>query len=140
VVSVADDSAGLVDVLHVKTSGTESSNVLQGNGALSVTLVFTDFPAHTASSSTSLDQNPSAYPDRLGLIQGPNGSVDFDLQPGSGSGGGPSAACHVAQLSAAAKLCQSRLKCFATHAKNPTKDADEQKLDACEGKADQTFL
>ncbi|HTO06673.1 MAG TPA: hypothetical protein VMR86_06405 [Myxococcota bacterium] len=137
VVTVADDSAGLVDALRVATSGADTSMVLQGAGVLSIALSFTDLQTHTASSNTGLDQTPARYPNRSGLVQGPNGTLDFDLDTevtGSGASG-VSTPCTVSMLNAAAKFCQSRLKCYLQ-----PRIQNLPKLEACVSKSSQSFL
>jgi hypothetical protein len=145
IVSVADASNGSLDLLHLATPGTDNDLVLHGPAIGGVLLLSLDFyaPSGGASSSQSLDQNPALYPIGVGSAIGTGGYVTFRIS-GSASGGGggsgdPTAKCLTTQLGAAAKLCQSQLKCESSYAKAPAKDPIGAKRDACVDKAQQAF-
>jgi hypothetical protein len=139
IVAVANDSGGALDLLHISTPGTDNDGVLHGGGVLVLSLDFYA-PGGGASSNQSLDQDPSLYPIGIGSAIGTNGYVTFSLNGGGGGGSGdPTAGCAASQLGAAAKLCQTRFKCEAGHAKDPSKDPLQDRLDACVEKAEGTF-
>ena len=143
IVSVADNSGGSLDLLHIATPGTDNDLVLHGPAVGGVLILSLDFYALNggASSNQSLDQDPDLYPLGVGSAIGANGYVTFSLN-GSGSGGGsgdPTATCDSAHLGAGAKMCQSQFKCQSSYAKAPDKDPGGNKRDDCMDAAGQTF-
>jgi hypothetical protein len=68
-------------------------------------------------------------------IYGPDGAP-------AGAGDPPPApqSCQVMQLKASAKLCKAQLGCQAKHAKDPSRDADGAKRDACASAAEADFV
>jgi hypothetical protein len=141
IVSVADDSGGSLDLLHVATPGTDNDLVLHGPAMGGVLVLSLDFyaPNGGASSNQSLDQDPSLYPIGFGSAIGANGYVTFTLAEGGGGGGGgsgnPTATCDSAQLGAGGRLCSSQLRCRSSHAKAP----DAGALEDCLDEAGETF-
>src|SRR5262245_21557164 len=124
-VSVANDSGGPLDILHISTPGTDNDLVLHGpamGGALVLSLDFYA-PNGGASSNQGLSQDPTLYPSGVGSAIGANGYVTFRIGNGSGGGGSgggsgdPTAACDAAKLGAAGALCQTQLRCLSGDAK-----------------------
>ncbi len=145
-ISVADDSGGALDLLHIVTPGSDNDLVLHTNlpgGFLNLSLDFYGLGG-TASSNQSLDQNPDLYDSGAGSALGPGGGVYFTIDTsGTGGGGGgpvnPTASCRKAQLKAGAKLCKSELACHAKYEKNPAADPLGDRRDLCLAKAFDKF-
>jgi hypothetical protein len=142
IVSVADDSGGTLDLLHLSTPGTDNDLVLRGVGGVLVLSLDFYAPDGSASSNQGLDQDPSRYPIGVGSAIGTNGYVTFRFGDGGGGGGGsgdPTARCTAAHLGAAAKLCQARFKCESAFAKDPSKDPLGDRFEACVQKSEAAF-
>lgn len=144
-IAVADDSGGVLDLLHIVTPGSDNDLVLHTNlpgGFLNLSLDFYGLGG-AASTNQGLDQNPLLYDGGVGSALGPGGGVYFTIDTsGSGGGGGPvdpTASCRKAQLKAGAKLCKSELACHAKYAKNPFADPLRAKRDLCLAKAADKF-
>jgi hypothetical protein len=147
IVSVADDSGGSLDLLHIATPGTDNDLVLHGPAMGGVLILSLDFYALNgeASSNQSLDQDPDLYPLGVGSAIGQNGYVTFRLNGGGGGGGSgggsgdPTAACDSAHLGAGGRMCQSQFRCQSSYAKAPDRDPGANRRDACMNAAGQTF-
>jgi hypothetical protein len=147
-ISVADDSGGALDLLHIATPGSDNDLVLHTNlpgGFLNLLLDFYGLGG-AASANQSLDQNPDLYDSGVGSALGPGGGVYFTIHTsGTGDGGGggpvdPAASCRKAQLKAGAKLCKSELACHAKYAKNPAADPLGDRRELCLAKAFDKFM
>ena len=146
-VSVADNSGGTLDLLHIVTPGSDNDHVLHTNlpgGFLNLSLDFYGLGG-AASANQSLDQNPNLYDSGVGSALGPSGGVYFTIETGGSGGGGgggvvdPTASCRKAQLKAGAKLCKAELACHAKYAKNPASDPLGTYREMCLEKAEDGF-
>ena len=144
-ITVADDSNGVLDLMHIATPGNDNDQVLHTSlpgGFLNLILDF--YGSTSAGSNQSLDQDPSRYYSGTGSALGPGGGVYFTIEAGGSGGGGgapvdPTASCRKSQLKAGAKLCKAELACHAKYAKNPDGDPDAEKRDLCLAKAEDKF-
>jgi hypothetical protein len=117
------------DSMDLSRSAVDTNDLVAGSDPNGSEILLRLFAFNGGGSTSTIlgDQTPSAYLDSVGNVVSHSGNeIDFAI-PGPDL----TVQCRASQLASAGTLCQSTLKCLATHAKAPNKDPLDAKLDAC---------